>query len=106
MKSIVQNNDIKDAFEKYLKNVKIYNDKPDAREPEFMFYKDIDAKLNVYRVKPAIFDLFLTIVISSYLFTVYFAIQLFPRFYESMSTKANKTIYYFVGRPQNILKRK
>lgn len=102
----MQNNDIKDAFEKYLKNVKIYNDKPDVREPEFMFYNDIDAKLNVYRVKPAIFDLFLTIVIAIYLFTVYFAIQLFPRFYEGISTKENKAIGYFVGKSQNTLKRK
>ncbi|KAH8400498.1 hypothetical protein KR222_002157, partial [Zaprionus bogoriensis] len=85
LKSILQNNDIKDAFEKYLKNVKIHYDKPDLREPEFMFYNDIDAKLNVYRVKPAIFDLFLTIVISVYLCTVYFAIQLFPRLYDGIS---------------------
>lgn len=102
----MQNNDIKDAFEKYLNNVKTFKDKPDAREPEFMFYNDIDAKLNVYRVKPAIFDLFLTIVISTYLFMVYFAIQLFPRFYEGISIKSNKTIDYLIGKPQNILKRK
>ncbi|KAH8394163.1 hypothetical protein KR215_001273, partial [Drosophila sulfurigaster] len=85
LRSILQNNDIKDGFEKYLKNVKIVYDKPDAREPDFMFYNGVDAKLNVYRVKPAIFDLFLTFVITIYLSTIYFAIQFFPRFYDLVS---------------------
>ncbi|KAH8378242.1 hypothetical protein KR093_010325, partial [Drosophila rubida] len=85
LRSILQNNDIKDGFEKYLKNVKIVYDKPDAREPDFMFYNGVDAKLNVYRVKPAIFDLFLTFIITIYLSTIYFAIQFFPRFYDLIS---------------------
>lgn len=50
-----------------------------------MFYNDHDVKLNVYRVKPAIFDLFLTIVIGIYLLTVFLAIQYFPRLYEEVS---------------------
>ncbi|XP_017075743.1 nicalin [Drosophila eugracilis] len=85
LKSILHNNDVKDAFEKYLNNVKIIYDKPDGRDPEFMFYNENDVKLNVYRVKPAIFDLFLTIVIGVYLLTVYLAIQFFPRFYDEVS---------------------
>jgi len=43
----LQNNDIKDGFEKYLRNVKIIYDKPDVREPDFMFYNGIDAKFTV-----------------------------------------------------------
>ncbi|KAH8410597.1 hypothetical protein KR009_006171, partial [Drosophila setifemur] len=85
VKSILHNNDVKDAFEKYLNNVKIIYDKPDSRDPEFMFYNENDVKLNVYRVKPAIFDLFLTIVIGIYLLAVFLAIQYFPRFYEEVS---------------------
>ncbi|XP_030379487.1 nicalin [Scaptodrosophila lebanonensis] len=90
VKSVLQNSDIKDGFEKYLKNVKIIYDKPDAREPDFMFYEGHDAKLNVYRVKPAVFDLFLTFVIALYLSIVYFVIQYFPKFYDVVSkfTKA------------------
>ncbi|EDV99453.1 nicalin-1 [Drosophila grimshawi] len=106
VKSILQNNDIKDGFEKYLKNVKIIYDKPDAREPDFMFYNGIDAKLNVYRVKPAIFDLFLTIAISLYLSTVYLAIQFFPNFYGVVSTNSNDSIGNFFRNSQNALKRK
>ncbi|XP_017042868.1 nicalin-1 [Drosophila ficusphila] len=85
VKSILHNNDVKDAFEKYLNNVKIIYDKPDGRDPEFMFYNENDVKLNVYRVKPAIFDLFLTFVIGVYLLTVFLAIQYFPRFYDEVS---------------------
>ncbi|XP_016964174.1 nicalin [Drosophila biarmipes] len=85
VKSILHNNDIKDAFEKYLNNVKIIYDKPDGRDPEFMFYNENDVKLNVYRVKPAIFDLFLTIVIGVYLLAVFLAIQYFPRLYDEVS---------------------
>lgn len=85
VKSILHNNDVKDAFEKYLNNVKIIYDKPDGRDPEFMFYNENDVKLNVYRVKPAIFDLFLTIVIGVYLLAVFLAIQYFPRFYDEVS---------------------
>ncbi|XP_073846118.1 BOS complex subunit NCLN isoform X2 [Musca autumnalis] len=82
LKSALQNNDLKNAFEKYLKNVKLIYDKPDAREPDFMFYEGAYANLNVYRVKPAVFDLFLTILICAYLFSVYFVIQYFPAMYQ------------------------
>lgn len=48
-------------------------------------------------VKPAVFDLFLTILITAYLFSVYFVILYFPHLYtvvcrmskESMKTKVN-----------------
>uniref|UniRef100_A0A1I8M2A7 Nicalin n=1 Tax=Musca domestica TaxID=7370 RepID=A0A1I8M2A7_MUSDO len=82
LKSALHNNDLKNAFEKYLKNVKLIYDKPDAREPDFMFYEGAYANLNVYRVKPAVFDLFLTILICAYLFSVYFVIQYFPTMYQ------------------------
>lgn len=49
MRSSSVNNDIKNAFEKYLKNVKITYDKPDLREPDFMFYDGQDGVLNIYR---------------------------------------------------------
>ncbi|EDW58178.1 BOS complex subunit ncln [Drosophila virilis] len=106
LKSILQNNDIRDGFEKYLKNVKIFYDKPDEREPDFMFYNSIDAKLSIYRVKPAIFDLFLTIAISSYLSAVYFVIQFFPRFYVLISTSTNSFIGRSIRTSPTALKRK
>ncbi|CAH0724211.1 unnamed protein product, partial [Brenthis ino] len=54
----------------------------DKREPEYALYSPTKAVLYVYSVKPAVFDLILTLVIIAYLTLVYFAIQLFPRFYE------------------------
>lgn len=49
IKSISKSQNIKMTFEKFLKNVKLYHDKPDAREPDFMFYEGGDAVLNVYK---------------------------------------------------------
>lgn len=82
IRSTQQNNDLKGAFEKYLKNVKLIHEKPDAREPDFMLYDDRDeTRLNIYNVKPAIFDLFLTFMIVAYLAIIYFAIFYFPKLY-------------------------
>lgn len=47
-----------------------------------MLYTGHDAQLNVYNVKPAIFDLFLTFVIAIYLFGIYFVILFFPKMYD------------------------
>lgn len=81
MKSTMQNNDVKNYFEKYLKNVKIIYEKPDQREPDFMLYDGHEATLNVYNVKPAVFDLFLTFLIASYLGIIYVIIYYFPKLY-------------------------
>ncbi|XP_055904279.1 BOS complex subunit ncln [Eupeodes corollae] len=91
IKSLQHNNDLKNAFEKYLKNVKIVYDKPDVREPDFMLYEGQEANLYVYRVKPAVFDLFLTILIAAYLTSVYFFIQNFPALY-TLVCKMTKNI--------------
>lgn len=48
-KSMSKSQNIKATFEKFLKNVKFYNDKPDQREPEFMFYEGEEAVLNIYK---------------------------------------------------------
>lgn len=81
VRSTQQNNDLKYAFEKYLKNVKLTYEKPDAREPDFMLYDERDAMLNIYNVKPAVFDLFLTFLIVAYLGIIYLAIFHFPKMY-------------------------
>jgi hypothetical protein len=49
IKSTLVNNDLKSAFEKYLKNVKVTYEKPDSREPDFMLYDGHEATLNVYK---------------------------------------------------------
>lgn len=90
VRSSLLNNDLRNAFERYLKNVKITVDKPDAREPDFMLYDGTDAVLNVYSVKPAVFDLFLTFAICAYLGVVYLAITVFPDLYEKVSKISSK----------------
>lgn len=49
LQSMSKSNNIKLGFEKYLKNVKQFTEKPDPREPDFMFYDGEEAKLNIYK---------------------------------------------------------
>lgn len=92
VKSSLHNNDLKNAFEKHLKNVKLIYDKPDVRDPDFMLYEGQEANLNVYRVKPAVFDLFLTVLIAAYLGSIYLFIQYFPELYTLLcKTRAATT---------------
>lgn len=72
---------LKDAMNRYLKDVKVTYLTPDKRDPEFVFYDVTRAVVNVYSVKPAIFDLFLTFVIAVYLGLIYVIIQNFPIVY-------------------------
>ncbi|KAG7197566.1 hypothetical protein KM043_001322 [Ampulex compressa] len=58
---------LKEAMGRYLGDVKVTLHTPDKRDPEFVFYDVTKATLNVYSVKPAVFDLFLTIAIIVYL---------------------------------------
>ena len=44
---------------------------PDRREPEYVLFDTPHAVMNVYRVKPAVFDLFLSAAIGCYLGILY-----------------------------------
>ncbi|CAB0030432.1 unnamed protein product [Trichogramma brassicae] len=75
-------NTIKESMQKYLGEVKITNHIPDKREPEVVFYDATKATINVYSVKPAVFDLILTIAILVYLGFVYLVVYNFSKFYN------------------------
>ncbi|XP_066996614.2 BOS complex subunit ncln [Anabrus simplex] len=77
---------LKDAMTRYLKEVKVTHQTPDKRDPEFVFYDVTKATVNVYSVKPAVFDLFLTCAISMYLGVIYLIIQKFPVCYTMISS--------------------
>lgn len=85
LKSLSKNYNVKLAFEKLLKNVKITYDVSTERDPDFLFYDGEEAKLNIYNVKPAVFDLFLTSLIGCYLFSIYFVVLHFPKVYSFIS---------------------
>lgn len=93
--SSLHNNDLRNAFDKYLRNVKLTFDKPDAREPDFMLYDGHDGTLNFYSVKPAVFDLFLTLGICVYLGAVYLAIIAFPQLYDGVASLSGR---YYAGK--------
>ena len=55
-------------------NVRTVSAKRDNREPEFILYDGTHTTITAYKVKPAVFDLVLTLSIGAYLGAVYFAI--------------------------------
>lgn len=84
---------LRDAFSRYLRDVKISYAVPDKRDPDFLFYDVTKGTMNIYNVKPAVFDLILTIAIVLYLGTIYFVIQKFPLLYShACAVTANKNI--------------
>ncbi|XP_044747308.1 nicalin [Coccinella septempunctata] len=72
----------KDYFDQHLIDTKVYYASPDKRDPEFNFYDITKSIVNIYSVKPAVFDLFLTFVIALYLTVIYFLVQKFSLFYN------------------------
>ncbi|XP_045483433.1 nicalin [Harmonia axyridis] len=72
----------KDYFDQHLVDTKVYYASPDKRDPEFNFYDITKSVVNIYSVKPAVFDLFLTVAIAVYLTVIYFFVQKFSLFYE------------------------
>lgn len=77
---------IEEVMSRYLVDVKVSYHESDKRDPEFVFYDVTKATMNVYNVKPAIFDLFITLLVVMYLGIVYLSIQHFPKLY-SLSVK-------------------
>jgi len=59
------------ALSRYTHDVSKVVSIPDRREPEYMLYDTPIAVMNVYRVKPAVFDLFLSAGIGCYLAILY-----------------------------------
>ena len=60
-----------DALKTLTYDVKVIDHKRDKREPEFNFYDLHQTTMNVYKVKPAVFDLILSLGIAGDLFLVY-----------------------------------
>ncbi|KAK9892946.1 hypothetical protein WA026_022817 [Henosepilachna vigintioctopunctata] len=71
----------KDYFDKNLQDTKVYYSSPDKRDPEYQFYDITQSVVNIYSVKPAVFDLFLTIAIVIYLAVIYLCVQKFSMLY-------------------------
>ncbi|KAK6643166.1 hypothetical protein RUM43_004669 [Polyplax serrata] len=72
---------LKETLSKYVKDVKVTTLTPDKRDPDFVFYDVTKSTAHVYSVKPAVFDLFLTVAIVMYLGLVYLLLNNFPLIY-------------------------
>ncbi|XP_064621002.1 BOS complex subunit ncln-like isoform X2 [Lineus longissimus] len=68
---------LQQAMERYLKDVKKHVFSADKRDPEFVFYDGDTYKMSAYGVKPAVFDLFLGLIIAAYLSAIYLLVQNF-----------------------------
>ncbi|XP_077346687.1 BOS complex subunit ncln-like [Lithobates pipiens] len=62
-------------FKRHLKDVRRHVFKPDERHPEFVFYDQMKQTMTSHRVKPAVFDLFIAVIIAAYLGVIHKAIQ-------------------------------
>lgn len=85
-------------FSHYLHESVKWPVKVQQKEAEFVFYNQEEAKLMIYIVKPAVFDLFLGLVIAGYLGLVYLFVQnfsvifmLFNRRFVSTSAKSKSS---------------
>ena len=59
------------ALSRYTQDVVKVVTTPDRREPEYVLYDTPTATLHIYTVKPAVFDLLLSIAIGLYLAALY-----------------------------------
>ncbi|XP_075188269.1 BOS complex subunit NCLN-like [Anomaloglossus baeobatrachus] len=66
---------------RHLKHVRRHVFKPDDRNPEFVFYDQMRQTMTSHRVKPAVFDLFMALVIAVYLGLIHQAVQNFTLVY-------------------------
>merc|ERR1719391_1563516 len=60
-----------EALKTYTHSVRVLNHRRDKREPEFNFYDLAQTTMSAHRVKPAVFDLLLSLVIGGYLRAIY-----------------------------------
>ena len=60
-----------EALKTYTHSIRVLNHRRDKREPEFNFYDSAQTTMSAHKVKPAVFDLLLSLVIGGYLFLVY-----------------------------------
>merc|ERR1711962_2001129 len=60
-----------EALKTYTHSVRVLNHKRDKREPEFNFYDLSQTTMSAHKVKPAVFDLLLSLVIGGYLAAIY-----------------------------------
>ena len=60
---------------RYISEVKLSIYKPEKRDPEYGFHDMTKGTITAYAIKPATFDLFLSLIIAGYISAVYFAMQ-------------------------------
>uniref|UniRef100_A0A2P2I1K4 BOS complex subunit NCLN n=1 Tax=Hirondellea gigas TaxID=1518452 RepID=A0A2P2I1K4_9CRUS len=65
-------------LDRYTNEVKVSVHKPDKRDPEYGFHDMTGGTMTAYAIKPASFDLLLSLVIAGYMGLVYLLLQQLP----------------------------
>nr|CAG4640699.1 EOG090X02MW [Eulimnadia texana] len=73
---------LEQSMNRFLKDVKVTHLVADKRDPEFVFYDQMETTVSAFSVKPAVFDLCLTVLIVAYLAVLYFSVQKFHLLYS------------------------
>ncbi|XP_072239289.1 BOS complex subunit ncln [Leuresthes tenuis] len=77
-------NSLEHEFKRYLQQVHRHTFRQDKRDPDIIFFDQMNQPVVMYRVKPAAFDLFLGGCIAAYLGIVYYTIQNFGCVYTKL----------------------
>ncbi|GAA6073396.1 nicalin-1-like [Tachysurus ichikawai] len=75
---------LEQEFRRHLQQVYRHTFRQDHRDPDITFFDQMKQPMMMYRVKPAVFDLFLGGCIAGYLGLVYYAIQNFGNVYARL----------------------
>ncbi|XP_071988814.1 BOS complex subunit NCLN-like [Engystomops pustulosus] len=73
---------MEDLLRRHLRHVRRHVFRPDDRNPGFVFYDQMKQTMIAHRVKPAVFDLFMALVIAAYLGVIHRAAQSFAPVYS------------------------
>ncbi|RNA32274.1 nicalin-1-like isoform X3 [Brachionus plicatilis] len=78
-------------FNRYMQESLRQLVKIQAKEPEFVLYNEEEATLVIYNVKPAAFDFFLAMMVSSYVGLIYLAITNFDKLFGFLNRKLSSS---------------
>ncbi|CAL8129212.1 unnamed protein product [Orchesella dallaii] len=78
---------LRNVLARYTHETSLFTMKPDKRDANLVFYDGTSGTIVAYDVKPAVFDLVLSLAIASYIGAVYLAIKNFSLIYDALSYK-------------------
>ncbi|ODM97538.1 Nicalin-1 [Orchesella cincta] len=85
---------LRNVLARYTHETSLFTMKPDKRDANLVFYDGTSGTIVAYDVKPAVFDLVLSLAIAAYIGAVYLAIKNFSLIYDSLSYKLSSSNHH------------